>query len=72
MSAAVDAEDPSTLTVTTKGLDRLDVVVDSRPFASLDVDDRAPTAIALVQGWDQVELSGYADNELKQRRRISA
>jgi hypothetical protein len=72
MTAAVDADDPSTLTVTTKGLDRLDVVVDGRPFASLDVDDRRSTAIALTQGWDQVELSGYSDNELKQRRRITA
>jgi len=72
MTAAVDADDPTTLTVTTNGLDRLDVVVDGRPFASLDVDDRTPTTISLKEGWDQLELSGYADSELAQRRRISA
>ena len=65
-------DDPSQLTVVTQGLDRLDVVVDGRPRQSLDVDDHTSTKVMVPDRWDLLELRGYADEELRQRRRISA
>jgi hypothetical protein len=72
MSVEREPDNPSRFTVTTKGLDRLDVVVDGRPRQSLDLVDRTETTVAVANQWELLELSGYADDELKQRRRILA
>jgi hypothetical protein len=66
-----DDDEPSRLAVVTKGLDRLDVVVDGRPRESRNLDD-GTTTIDVAGPWDRVDLSGYTDDELRQRRRVLA
>ncbi|MPZ19788.1 MAG: hypothetical protein GEV06_17995 [Luteitalea sp.] len=58
------------LTVTSRGLDRLDVYVDDRPLGTLRiVNDRAETPLPDV--WDSVTLEGFAGQVLRQRRRAT-
>jgi hypothetical protein len=68
---ALDAEPAPSggLSVTTAGLDRLDVFVDDRPRDSREVDD-GTTDIELPSGWATAELVGYGGGNLRQRRRI--
>ncbi len=72
MTVTRDEDEPSRLTVVTTGLDRLDVVVDGRPRESRNVADRATTTVDVDGPWNRVDLSGYADDELRQRRRVLA
>jgi hypothetical protein len=72
MTVTRDEDEPSRLTVVTTGLDRLDVVVDGRPRESRNVADRATTIVDVDGPWERVDLSGYADDELRQRRRVLA
>lgn len=60
--------DPS-FRVATRGLDRVDLVVDGRPQASIDVTDQTPTTVA-PSGTGTIELLGYVSGELKQRRQL--
>ncbi len=60
------------LLVTTRGLDRLDVILDGRPKDSLDVDDRRPLRVPFPEAAGVVELCGYRNNELVQRRVVPA
>jgi hypothetical protein len=72
MTVERDDHTPSRLTVVTTGLDRLDVVVDGRPRESRNVGARGRTTVEVAGPWDLVELGGYADDELRQRRRVLA
>jgi C-terminal processing protease CtpA/Prc len=72
MTVTRDEDEPARLTVVTIGLDRLDVVVDGRPRESRNVADRATTIVDVDGPWERVDLSGYADDELRQRRRVLA
>jgi hypothetical protein len=68
LSAEPNAADG--LTVTTAGLDRLDLFVDDRPRDSREVDDGA-TDLELPAGWATAEVVGYGDGHLRQRRRLT-
>jgi hypothetical protein len=63
-------DSPSQLSVAATGLDRLDVVVDGRPRESRNIDGRGPTTIDVAGPWDRIELRGYRDDELRQRRLV--
>jgi hypothetical protein len=58
------------LTVTTAGLDRLDLFVDDRPRDSREVDD-GTTDLELPAGWATAEVVGYSGGHLRQRRRLT-
>jgi hypothetical protein len=55
--------------VSTRGLDRLDVFVDDRPFSSQPVTD-GTAPIDLPEGWTTVEAAGYLHDLVRQRRRL--
>ncbi len=55
--------------VTAKGLDRLDLTVDGRPAASLELQD-GDTQVDLPSAWSTVELAAYDGELLRQRRRL--
>jgi hypothetical protein len=57
--------------VTTQGLERLDLYVDDRPEGWHDVADGS-NPIDLPPSWDSIELRGYANGQLRQRRRLSS
>jgi hypothetical protein len=58
--------------VTATGLDRVDIYVDDRPLASLDVEGGGPAGTAVPKAWpaERVEVRGFVQNELKARRRL--
>ena len=58
------------LQVTTRGIGRLDLYVDGRPEGWKEVSD-GTIPVALPKGWSSVEVCGYADDVLRQRRRFS-
>jgi hypothetical protein len=70
LRAAVSSGD-RTIAVDTRGLDRLDVVIDGRPVSSERVTDRARISISYPARARLVDLAGYAGDDLRQRRRLS-
>jgi len=69
----VEAPDPgaTSVVVTARGLDRLDVYVDGHPESSLAIAD-GETTIELAAGWTRLELRGFAEEQLRQRRLLSS
>jgi hypothetical protein len=61
--------DATTVRVTTRGLDRLDMHIDGRPVGSQDVTDGV-TTLELPQRWVSLELQGFSRELLRQRRRL--
>lgn len=70
LSAVIDRATRS-IQITTTGLDRLDALVDGHPGTSKVVAGTATTTINYPAGTEIVELTGFAGNEVRQRRRIS-
>ena len=61
-----------TVTVTTSGLSRLDVLVDGHPASSTTLTGNATTPVTYPAGTKTVDLTGWSsDNEVRQRRRIT-
>lgn len=58
------------LTVTTAGISRLDIIFDGRPFGSMDVTDGAH-GISVAAEVELVDLRGYDEGELVAARRVS-
>lgn len=56
--------------VTTAGLDRVDVYLDDRPEGWVDVSDGETTKALSSTTWKKLEVRGFADGELRQRRFI--
>jgi hypothetical protein len=67
LRVALSAAATKSLSVTTQGLDRLDLYVDERPNGSVGVKD-GTTKCKLPVEWTQVEIQGFAGRRLKQRR----
>jgi hypothetical protein len=62
----------ATVTVTTGGISRLDVLLDGRPRLTLDVTDGA-TVVEVPPdwgAWSSLELRGFEDGELVAMRRL--
>lgn len=57
--------------VATTGLDRVDVHLDGHPGTSEPVTDTAPLTVAVPAGIRSVELTGFAGDDLRQRRRLT-
>jgi hypothetical protein len=55
--------------VETRGLDRLDVYVEDRPHASLEITDGTSNT-AVPAGWSTIELVGFAGGQVRQRRHV--
>jgi len=60
----------ASLQVTTRGISRLDLYVDGRPEGWKDVSDGI-VSVSLPKGWSSVEVCGFAEGVLRQRRRFS-
>ena len=60
--------DADTVQVTSKGLDRLDLIVDGRPFGSCELQD-VTTEVKFPATWTSAVLAAY-DELLRQRRRL--
>ena len=58
------------VTVTTSGLDRLDIFVEGRPEGWMELAD-GMQPVDLPAEWERVELAGYDGDQLCQRRRLS-
>jgi hypothetical protein len=66
------SDDGAVLEVVTAALDRLDLLVDGRPFDSLDVTDGSRTVEIDRPIAASVELCGFAEGEMVACRRIAA
>jgi hypothetical protein len=70
-ATATLADSILTLEATTAGFSRLDVYVDGRPLASIDVDDgNHGLNLTVADGAAAVKLAGYQANELVASRRL--
>jgi hypothetical protein len=59
------------LTVKTDGLDRLDVLLDGHPGSSHEIGASGSVSVTYPGDAQKVELIGFADNVVRQRRRIT-
>ncbi|MDP9416145.1 MAG: hypothetical protein M3Q08_19045, partial [Pseudomonadota bacterium] len=57
------------LSVTTRGLDRLDIFVDAHPHGSVPL-RKGSSVLGMPKTWSTAELVGYQNDELRQRRRL--
>ena len=69
LQVARPAPGASALEVTTRGLSRLDLYVDGRPEGWTAASD-GTTSLELPAGWSNLEVWGFADGVLRQRRRL--
>ncbi|MDP9465612.1 MAG: S41 family peptidase [Actinomycetota bacterium] len=69
MSAALDSLS-RTVTVTTRGLSRIDALFDGHPGTSASVTGTATTTIAFPTGTKAVDLTGWSGGQVHQRRRF--
>ncbi|MDP9388914.1 MAG: S41 family peptidase [Actinomycetota bacterium] len=63
------AADGASLSVTTRGLDRLDIFVDAHPHGSVPL-RKGSSVLGMPKTWSTAELVGYQNDELRQRRRL--
>jgi hypothetical protein len=70
LSAVVDSPSRA-ISVTTRGLDRLDTFVDGHPLASQALDGNATVTISYPAGTSVVELEAFSGDVVRQRRRLS-
>jgi len=68
-SLVAAATDGNAITLTSVGLDRLDLTVDGHPFGSQGLRD-GTTEVELPGGWALAELAAYDGALLRQRRRL--
>lgn len=68
--AVLDAA-ASTVTVTTSGLSRLDALFDGHPGTSDVVSGATTTTIVVPPGTKAVEITGWGEDQVRQRRRIT-
>jgi hypothetical protein len=55
--------------VTSAGLDRLDLTVEGRPAASVELGD-GTTEVEVPAGWSVLDLAAFDGDLLRQRRRL--
>ncbi|MDQ3734896.1 MAG: S41 family peptidase [Actinomycetota bacterium] len=65
------AGDTDRLVVRSRGLDRVDLFVDDRPRESRQITGRR-TNFDVLPGWQTLEVRGYLDGTLQQRRTLQA
>jgi hypothetical protein len=70
MTATIDRP-TRTITVTTRGLSRVDALFDAHPGTSTTVTGTATTVVTYPAGTRLVDLTGWIGGEVRQRRRIS-
>ncbi|MGR7024004.1 S41 family peptidase [Geodermatophilus sp. URMC 62] len=69
LNAGIDAAN-RTVTVETDGLNRLDVFFDGHPGSTHQLTPGVPVIVAYPQGTKQVSLTGFDDDDVRQRRTI--
>jgi hypothetical protein len=69
LTAAIDTA-TRLIEVTTTGLDHLDMLVDGHPGSGQPLTGNAAVTLSYPEGAETVELAGFADGELRQRRRL--
>jgi hypothetical protein len=68
---AVQVDKPNRkVTATTSGLTRLDVLLDAHPGSTHVLGANATTSVTYPAGTKLIELTGYAGEEVRQRRRV--
>lgn len=60
-----------TITVTTEGLDQLDVLLDGHPGSTHKIGDSRPINVTYPGDVQRVELIGFAGDKVRQRRRLA-
>jgi hypothetical protein len=70
LSYALD-ETARTITVTTNGLDQLDVEIDGKREPSRAIADGQPSVVGYPASAKQVDLTGWSDGTVRQRRRLA-
>jgi hypothetical protein len=70
--AAVANETAREITVRHAGLDRLDVLFDGHPGSSLRLRARTPVVVPYPAGTQVIELFGFGNEQLLQKRRVDA
>jgi Peptidase family S41 len=70
LSPTVDSAS-RTVQVETIGLDRLDLLVDGHPGTSEPIQGTAPVTLGYPAGAGTIELTGFAGEEVRQRRRLT-
>jgi hypothetical protein len=60
-----------TIQVDATGLDRLDLLVDGHPGTSEPIEGAAPVTLGYPAGAGTIELTGFAGEEVRQRRRLT-
>jgi hypothetical protein len=69
LSATLD-RNSRTISIATAGLDRLDVLIDGHPGTTHIIGGNTTTAVSYPAGTRDVEVTGFAGDEVRQRRRI--
>ena len=59
-----------TVTVATNGLDRVDALFDGHPGSTFVASDTKKLNVAYPTGTQRIELTGFDDETMRQRRRI--